>query len=584
MVKFKKSSPPRRSHLKSGFKRALVVSAILLGCVMVLVGFWLLSKLGPKDVDYKTPTTKVEMTTEAKALRDQSVEMEAKFEEVLAIRQAEARDVELLRQALELHRQYIEALPSFNAEADKRLGNLEKRYQDFAAAHLRVESLELEQAAQALAGKEAYEEARVKFREAFEKQKKINEDFPQSSAYDVGRATRLQRQARYLTAEPLLQRSLDLEKEADAYGAEQNWEQAEDILQQAITLQDQLNREYRGTNQASVARLERLTVKLVAIRSGQSHLEVEEVSSFADTKRAEGETLEAASLYDEAARLQKQLNETYPESPFASSDRVAEFQRKSQTAQSFELGLEIESNHDLLKRLLSARRSYEAAEVIVSLRRDIKQMEEAFPRSSLNDEELQVKVRYLNLVQNDLGYIQDRVYSALLPIPEVDGWRMLRTEVPQALYALIMGTNPSRNQGDVNPVDSVSWAEAKRFCERLSWIMGKRVRLPTENEFRQALGALRYVVLEEHAWSVSDADGIAQPVGQKAPFSSGYHDLLGNVSEWLESTDRFETEDARHIGGHAQDRLEAIFTVPVRESPRGERNRMTGFRVAMEVD
>jgi hypothetical protein len=57
--------------------------------------------------------------------------------------------------------------------------------------------------------------------------------------------------------------------------------------------------------------------------------------------------------------------------------------------------------------------------------------------------------------------------------------------------------------------------------------------------------------------------------------------LLGNVSEWLESIDRFETEDVRHIGGHAQDRIEAIFTVPIRSAPRGERNRLTGFRVAV---
>jgi hypothetical protein len=284
------------------------------------------------------------------------------------------------------------------------------------------------------------------------------------------------------------------------------------------------------------------------------------------------------------ARLQKQLNEVYPGSPHASSERVAEFQRKSQTAQSFELGLEIEKNHDLLQRLLSGRRTYEAAEVIVALRRDIKQMEEAFPRSSLNDEELQVKVRYLNLVQNDLGYIQDRVYDALLPVPETEGLQMLRTEVPQALYNLMMGTNPSRNRGDVNPVDSVSWTEAKSFCERLSWIVGKSVRLPTENEFRQALGPLRYVVLENHVWSVSDADGVAQPVGKKEPFTSGFYDLLGNVSEWLESIDRFDSEDARHIGGHAQDRIEAIFTVPMRSAPRGERNRLTGFRVVVVVD
>jgi hypothetical protein len=325
-------------------------------------------------------------------------------------------------------------------------------------------------------------------------------------------------------------------------------------------------------------------VKLVGIESGQDRLEIEQVSSLADASHAEGETLKSASLYEEVARLQQELNKAYPDSPYASSEQVVEFRRKSQTAQSVELGLEVEKNHDLLKRLLSERRTYEAAEVIVALRRDIKHMQNAFPRSSLNDEELEVKVRYLNLVQSDLGYIQDRVYDALLPVPAADGLRMLRTEVPQALYAMIMGTNPSRNQGDVNPVDSVSWTEAKSFCERLSWILGKEVRLPSENEFRQALGRLRYVVLEAHAWSISDADGVAQSVGKKAPFASGFFDLLGNVSEWLESEGRFTSEEARHIGGDAQDRLESIFSVPTRSAPRGERNRLTGFRFVVLTD
>ena len=65
--------------------------------------------------------------------------------------------------------------------------------------------------------------------------------------------------------------------------------------------------------------------------------------------------------------------------------------------------------------------------------------------------------------------------------------------------------------------------------------------------------------------SVSDAAGVPQPVGIKKPFAGGFCDLLGNISEWFESIDRFET-GAWHIGGHAQDRIESIFTVPSREA------------------
>ena len=584
MAIFKKSTRKRLPHETSGTKkffRGLLISAIALS---VLGGFWFLGQLGPKDVDFRDFNYNMEVLDSVKAIQQESIELEEQFEELLVLREPRPEDMNLLKKALDKQKEYLAATTGVDSKAYDRQLNLEERYQNLAAEHLLVLSLDLESKAEALASSRDYENARAKCREAYEAQKQINETFPLSSAYNVSRATRLQRQARYFTAEPLLQRSLAFENEADLLIEAKEWEQAEERLEQAMDLQDKLNREYRGINQASVSRLEGLRVKLVGIRSGQSYLEVQRVAELADERRAANENLEAAAIYLEAARLQRQLNEAYRESPYASFERVSEYQRKSQTSESFELGLEIERNHDFMQRLLSERRTFEAAEVIALLRRDIRQMQEGFPRSSLNDDDLQLKIRYLNLIQNDLGFIQDRIYGALLPIPEIEAWRMLRTEVPQALYSLIMGTNPSRNQGDVRPVDSISWLEAKNFCERLSWILGKPVRLPTENEFRQALGRLRYVVIEEHVWSVSDAAGVPQAVGTKEPFASGFYDLLGNTSEWLESIDRFEAEAAWHIGGHAQDRIESIFTVPLREAPRGERNRLTGFRIAIKVN
>lgn len=583
MAKFNKKSRPRLPHESSPLRKFLIAFAIIILAVLVLGGFWFLSQMGPRDVDYRDVAVVDDVTEELLELKEKSLELEAQFEQVMAMREPESDDIELIRQARDIQKAYLDGIGPMDSDAVNRFRELDRRYQNLAAAELQEQSLELETEAQRLAEDKDYEAARSKYREAYALQDRINQRFPQSSAYNVGRATSLDRQASYLTAEPLLQTSLSLQAEAEVLIAERNWEQAEEKLAQAITIQDQLNRDFRGTNQASVARLERLRVQLVGIRSGQSHIEVENLAAQADARKAEGKNLEAARLYLEAARLQRQLNETFRDSPYASSELVAEYQRKAETAQSFSLGRSIERNHNRLKQLLSERRTFEAAEVIVELRKEIKQMKEAYPRSSLNDEELELKVRYLNLVQSDLGFIQDRVYQALLAIPEEDEWRILKTEVPQALFSMIMGTNPSRNRGDVNPVDSVSWIEAKQFCERLSWIMGKPVRLPTENEFRASLGRLRYVVLEDHVWSLSETQGTSQPIGKKEPFGSGCHDLLGNVSEWLESVDRFETEDARHIGGHALDRLETIFTVPIREAPREERNRMTGFRIVMQV-
>lgn len=574
----------RHSHEPHPLRGLFIACWVILGSALVLGAFWFLSKMGPRDVDYRELQVSTEISPEVRALQAESIALEAQFEEILAMRPAQPEDFALIRQAFEKQQAYVEATGRMDSDAVARARNLEERYQELASAKLWADSLAAETEAERLAQAKDYEAAQERYEEAFSKQREINERFTLSAGYDIGRATRLDRQIRFFQAEPLLQQSMAFEREAEALIEAKEWSLAEAKLQEAIKLQDQLNREFRGANQSSVARLEQLRIKRVGILSGRSHEEIRQIVDRADARQAEGKHLEAADLFLQAARLQDKLNEAYRESPYASSEQVAEFLRRAETAQSYDLGLVIENNHRILIDLLAARRPYEAAQVIVQLRRDMEQMQTSFPRSSLNDEQLRLKIRYLNLVQNDLGFIQDRVYDSLLPIPEESGWKILRTEVPQALYSQIMGTNPSRNPGDKKPVDSVSWVEAKDFCERLSWILGKPVRLPTENEFRQALGRLRYVVLEDHVWSVANSGGTAQPVGQREPFADGCYDLLGNVSEWLESIDRFENESAQHIGGHVQDRLETIFTVPVREAARGERNRLIGFRVVVQVD
>lgn len=544
----------------------------------------MLSKLGPKQIDYDTyETSQYEITDAMRAIQAESMEYELNFEEILSMRQPNAEDVAILKQALELQEQYIKIIPGYDVDGEKRLKSLRQRYAEYASIPIIEMSRKLEQEADALTLERNYLDAHENMKRAFELQKRINEDYPESSYANPGRATLLQRKARYLIAEPIYQKSLDLEKEADAYIKAKDWVAAEQSLKKSIDTQLDINRSYRGAKQGSTLRLELLKNKLLGIQSGQSNLEILALEKKADALKAQGEMLDSAHCYQEAARLQTELNKAYTESPHASSDRVNYFLRKAQTAQSFELGRSIESNHARLQKILAERRSYDAVEIIAQLNRDIKYLQDAYPRSSLFDEQLKLKISYLAIIQNDLGFIQDRVYAMLLPIPGVEEWQMAKTEVSQVLYQFIMGENPSRNIGETNPVDSVSWLEAKDFCKRLGWIIGKPVRLPTEHEFRQALGPLRYVVLEKHVWSISDAREIAKPIGQKEPFASGYYDLLGNVSEWLESIDLFEDEDARHIGGHAGDRIEVIFGVPLRNTSRAERNRMTGFRFVVNL-
>ena len=58
-----------------------------------------------------------------------------------------------------------------------------------------------------------------------------------------------------------------------------------------------------------------------------------------------------------------------------------------------------------------------------------------------------------------------------------------QTEVTQTKYKLIMGENPSYFYQAENPVETVSWFEAQKYCENLN------KRLPTEKEWEKAARA-----------------------------------------------------------------------------------------------
>ena len=66
-------------------------------------------------------------------------------------------------------------------------------------------------------------------------------------------------------------------------------------------------------------------------------------------------------------------------------------------------------------------------------------------------------------------------------------------EVTQAQWRAVMGTNPSKFNGDDLPVESVSWEVAKEFCFRLNAKLGlseaEGYRLPTEAEWEYAARA-----------------------------------------------------------------------------------------------
>jgi hypothetical protein len=262
-------------------------------------------------------------------------------------------------------------------------------------------------------------------------------------------------------------------------------------------------------------------------------------------------------------------------SRFVSSARINVLESKLQTARSQPLAVELARLDRSIGEDLRRRRLVAAEQALPEALRLADRLASEYPKSDYVDGDLRIKLSYLGLKAAELRSLQNEVFDRLLPLVGVRDRLLFGTETHQGLYQAVMNTNPSRNPGRAMPVDSVNWNDAQEFCTRLSWIMGVKARLPTEDEYRLALG--------EGGGDIrsSAGGGLVGATDAGRANANGYRDLLGNLAEWLDAP-AGDTR-AKLVGGSVMDTPEALAKVPVEELPKTDRSRHYGFRFVVEL-
>jgi hypothetical protein len=483
--------------------------------------------------------------------------------------------IAIMESAVEKQRKMMQMQAKPDYSQRDKLVRLEKQLDSARAGQLvgRVERLivvgEEQQAATLLP------EAKASFEEALKIQRQINGGTADSKFKNYVRESFLEQAVISLAAYPLhLEKEAALKKAATAM-AEQRWTNALAAFTAAKDALERLNRDYTRTRYADTAGLSEVSAEIESLNAAGLATQVGDQERAGDLAEASADHDGSAKAFLQAYSAQEQINTQFPRSRFVSSARLDALDVKLQSARSAPVARELEKLELAIREDLRRRRVVAAEQKLPQATALTARMLAEFPRSRFVDGALRIRLSYLALKSNDLRKLQDDVYERLLAIPGVDERLMLVSEVPQGLYNLVMNTNPSRNPGRIMPVDSVNWNDATEFCTRLGWMLGLKVRLPTLDEYRVAVGTGE----GDTRNSANGARAGATDLGR--PNDAGFRDLLGNLGEWLDAPEG--TDKATVAGGSYLDNPDALAKFPTEPRSKVDRARHVGFRFVIET-
>ncbi len=552
---------------------------VLCGLGLAALGslYYFLATVGPKRVGSSTTVITQPDDPAVARLSDEITALERQYREAADARLFTTESTEALSQAVQKQRELLRTFTAAGLDQSTRLVRLETELDSVRAREKVLVVDRLEKDGEELLQADQIDEAGEKLREGLRLQREINGSSASSRYKNYVRETSLTQAVAAVEAAPLRKEMESAQAAARKAAAEERWADALTAYTAARDAQARINREFGRTRYADLAGADRLSAEIESLNAAGIAAEIDAKEKAGDEAVTNRLSPAAAVLFGEAGTLQLQVNQNYPRSRFVSSQRIENLEIKRQTALSTGVADALEELDRSISRHLNKRQIVAAEQKLGEAGALAEKLFKEFPKSRRLDGSLRIKLAYLALRRTDLRKLQDEVYDRLLPLPGVAERLLLKTEVPQSLYVLVMNTNPSRNPGRSLPVDSVSWTDAQEFCLRLSWLLGASVRLPTLDEFRVALGGEG----GGDAWSKSNSEGRSQEVGRQGANAAGFSELLGNLAEW--SAADAGSDKAPVVGGSYLDGVEVLAKVPTEALIKSDRTRHVGLRILVEL-
>ncbi len=540
--------------------------------------YYFLATTGPKKIpERELPEGRVGMSAEQRRLSDEVGVAEKKFQRLGTEGAGAVEGIGVLDRAIEQERQLLTANPRAGIEQNVRLDRLVAARDTARARAAAAQIAELQDGAETDRQAGRPEAVLEKLRTALQLQREIDNSNADAHAKNFAREMSFVQEIETTEAEPIAREFETAMQQAREAVAAQRWSDALAAFGRARDAQTRINHDYARTRFTNLPVLNEIEAEIASLNAAGLAAEIDAREKGADAAAELGRAEEAAGFYRAAEDLQGSLNVQFARSRFVSTTRIEELEIKRQTVLAAELlaaaaALDRAAEEALLKRQVLA-----AGEKIRAAAKLLAGVEKDFPKTRNFNGALKIKLAFLELRRGELRALQDQIYEQLVPLPDLKNLLMLKTETPQELYAKIMSLNPSRNPGRALPVDSVSWNDAQEFCRRLSWVLGARVRLPLEKEFRAAVGEG-----EATAWSAENAGGHSREVAGHPANDAGFCDLTGNLAEWLQPEDG-GTAKAPVVGGSYLDAPAELKKISAVWDEKSERARHVGFRFVVEL-